>query len=276
MQGRQTGSCARTCVTTWPTAGSVDTPLNEDVADHASLSRIRDRLGEEIFVLAFQRIVEQCRKKKLVQQDCRVMTDPTLIAADAALDSLVHQDPDVAKQEAVALHGRTKNTERPASRKLSNPTHASHTDPDATLAQKHGPPRQLKYEVHQSIDGDSRVVLDTHVTTGGRHDNQPYMEQLQRIADQYGIRVVEAMLIAVMVRLKRSKLRCVIRRSARSCRSGYGRSRACSPRRSEIIVWREPSIAVAPKCRSKRISAPWRKTSSTWSFRFTSGCDACL
>ena len=55
------------------------------------------------------------------------------------------------------------------------------TDPDATLAQKRGSPRQLKYKVHQSIDADTRVILDTHVTTGARHDNQPYLEQLQRV-----------------------------------------------------------------------------------------------
>jgi hypothetical protein len=33
------------------------------------------------------------------------MTDATLIAADAALDSLVHHDPEAAAQEAKALRG---------------------------------------------------------------------------------------------------------------------------------------------------------------------------
>ena len=65
-----------------------------------------------------------------------------------------------------------------APRKLSNQTHRSRTDPDATLAQKKGTPRQLKYKVHQTIDADSRVILDTEVTTGARHDNQPYLAQL--------------------------------------------------------------------------------------------------
>ncbi len=41
-------------------------------------------------------------------------------------------------------------------RKLSNKTHRSRTDPDATLAQKRGTPQQLKYRVHQTIDADSR------------------------------------------------------------------------------------------------------------------------
>jgi len=60
------------------------------------------------------------------------MTDATLFAADAALDSLIHKDPEQASQEAEALLGRTKSMDRPVSRKLSNKTHTSRTDPDAT------------------------------------------------------------------------------------------------------------------------------------------------
>jgi hypothetical protein len=46
--------------------------------------------------------------------------------------------------------------------------------------------------VHQSIDADSRVILDTEVTTGARHDNQPYLGQLQRIQERYKITIREA------------------------------------------------------------------------------------
>ena len=60
------------------------------------------------------------------------------------------------------------------------------------MAQKQGTPRQLKYKVHQTIDADSRVILDTEVTTGARHDNQPYLGQLQRVRDQYKITICEA------------------------------------------------------------------------------------
>jgi hypothetical protein len=51
---------------------------------------------------------------------------------------------------------------------------------------------QLKYKVHQTIDAESRVILDTHVTTGAVHDSQPYLEQLQRVRDWYKIRIREA------------------------------------------------------------------------------------
>jgi hypothetical protein len=89
-------------------------------------------------------------------------------------------DPEQAKQEAEAQQQRRGTFDGRAPRKLSNKTHRSCTDPDATLAQKKGTPRQLKYKVHQTIDADSRVILDTEVTTGARHDNQPYLAQLKR------------------------------------------------------------------------------------------------
>jgi transposase len=166
--------------------------LEDDVPDHSSLTRIRDRLGEEIFGLVFRKIVEQCQEKGLVKHECRVMTDATLIAADASLNSLVHKDPEKAKQEEEAQKQPRGTIDGRAQRKLSNQTHCSRTDPDATLAQKQGTPRQLKYKIHQTIDADSRVILDTAVTTGARHDNQPYLDQLQRIRDQHEVKIREA------------------------------------------------------------------------------------
>ena len=166
--------------------------LTDTVPDHSSLTRIRDRLGEEIFERVFRRIVEQCKEKGLVKDECRVMTDATLIAANASLNSLVNNDPKKAKQEEEAQRQRRGTIDHKEQRKVSSKTHRSRTDPDATLAKKRGTPRQLKYKVHQTIDADSRVILDTEVTTGARHDNQPYLDQLQRVADRYGIHVCEA------------------------------------------------------------------------------------
>ena len=165
--------------------------LDERVPDHSSLSRIRDRYGEDIFEALFRRIVEICQKRGLVAPQCRVMTDATLIAADAALNSLVLIGSEEAGHETQALAESAKPIDSRHPRKLSNQTHRSRTDPDATLAEKKGSPRQLKYKVHQSADADSRVILDTHVTTGGRHDNQPYLEQLRRIEDRCRVTILE-------------------------------------------------------------------------------------
>ena len=75
--------------------------IQDDVPVHSSLTRIRDRMGEEIVEAVFRQIVKQCQQKGPVKSSCRVMTDATLIAADASLNSLVHQDPKQAKKEAI-------------------------------------------------------------------------------------------------------------------------------------------------------------------------------
>jgi transposase len=166
--------------------------LVDDVPDHSSLTRIRDRLGEEVFEAVFRRIVSQCQQKGLVKDPCRVMTDATLIAADASLDSLIHNDPEQAQIEAESQRCRRGMLDPSANRRVSNRTHRSRTDPEATLAQKRGTALQLKYKVHQTIDAESRVILDAEVTTGGRHDNQPYLEQLRRVEDRCHCTIQEA------------------------------------------------------------------------------------
>jgi hypothetical protein len=163
--------------------------LADESPDHSSLSRIRDRYGE-IFEKAFRQIVTLCRRG--VKEQCRVITDATLIAADAALNSLVHNDSEQAQTETMNLQRDRGLKDASSARHVSNQTHTSRTDADATLAQKRGTPAQLKYKVHQTIDADSRVILDTEVTTGARHDNQPYLDQLQRIRDRYQVTIREA------------------------------------------------------------------------------------
>ncbi len=165
---------------------------DEDVPDHSSLTRIRDRLGEGIFESVFRHVVELCRKKGLVHEECRVMTDATLIAADASTESMVPNEPEQVQQEAESPPRSSGPPGASVKQKVSNHTHHSRTDPDATLARKDRTPLQLKYKVHQTIDAESRVILDTHVTTGAVHDSQPYLEQLQRVRDRYKIRIREA------------------------------------------------------------------------------------
>ncbi len=164
----------------------------DDVPDHSSFTNIRDRYGEEIFETVFCKIISQCQAKGLVNEDCRVMTDATLIAANASTESMVLNDPEQLQQKKESPPPGKDPPDIPAKPKVSNGTHHSRTDPDATLARKNRTPLQLKYKIHQTIDAGSRVILDTHVTTGAVHDSQPYLEQLKRVHDWHKIRIGEA------------------------------------------------------------------------------------
>lgn len=163
--------------------------LEDKVIDHSSLTRIRDRFGLDTFNEFFIKIVEQCKEMGLVKGE-RIMTDGTLFQANASLDSLVpnNKDETDSKNKEISKRG----IQAPASRKISNKTHTSKTDPDATLAFKNGTPRTLKYKAHMTIDADSRVVLDAKITTGAIHESQVYLQQIETIEKNFRLNIKEA------------------------------------------------------------------------------------
>jgi transposase len=64
--------------------------LHEDLPDHSSLTKIRQRWGEERFGRIFKRTVAQCVKAGLVDGET-VHVDATLIRADVSWESLVEE-----------------------------------------------------------------------------------------------------------------------------------------------------------------------------------------
>ena len=62
--------------------------LDEDLPDHSSLTRIRQRLGVEMFERFFEKVVDLCQEAGLVWGK-ELFFDATKVEANAALDSLV-------------------------------------------------------------------------------------------------------------------------------------------------------------------------------------------
>jgi len=136
---------------------------------------MKKRFGSDTFTRFFNCILQQCIDNDLVQSNS-VMTDSTLFTANASLDSMHRLDGT----------GQKKRGE-----KLSNKTHKSITDPDATLAYKSGTPRTLKYKAHVCSDSESRVIVHLKITTGAIHDSVPYIYQINKIND-FGLKINEA------------------------------------------------------------------------------------
>ena len=84
--------------------------------DHSSLTRIRQRWGEELFRTIFTRVVQECQRKGLVAGDV-VYMDASLIRANVSFDSLVAQhlgavadaDPD-SEERLSRSGGNTRNS----------------------------------------------------------------------------------------------------------------------------------------------------------------------
>lgn len=163
--------------------------LNDRVPDHSSFTRIRDRLGEEIFGKFFNHVLCLCKEQGLLRGESIIM-DSTLVEANASLDSLTAVDTEQANLEKEALLNRSPSDPMPR-RKITNETHKSATDPDASLARKNGSPQALKYKIHTCVDAHARLIVDTQVTTGKVHDSQGCLEKLNTLKEVLGLKIKE-------------------------------------------------------------------------------------
>ena len=170
--------------------------LHEQLPDHSSLTRIRQRWGEERFRRIFKRTVGECVQAGLVDGET-VHVDATLIRADVSWESLVDEhveQVEVENQGEVESGGETagkprRRPGRPRSRS-GKPRKRSRTDPDATMA-KSSHRRQLapSFKQHTVVDNRSGVILDASVTTGEASEGQELLAQLGRVEEQTGKRV---------------------------------------------------------------------------------------
>lgn len=144
--------------------------LEESVPDHSALTKIRDRLGEDLFKEVFERIVNQCKKAGLVKAR-QMVTDATLIEADAALES-------ICKKENGEKEKTPEKEHEFKGKRISISTHESSTDPDASVVNRKGKKAHLYYKSHVTIDGKSRVMTDCHVTTGSTHECTVFKDRI--------------------------------------------------------------------------------------------------
>ena len=78
--------------------------LDEDLPDHSSLTRIRQRLGIDIFVRFFEKVVDLCQEAGLVWGR-ELFFDATKVRANADIDSLVPRFSHEAKTHVAAVFG---------------------------------------------------------------------------------------------------------------------------------------------------------------------------
>jgi IS5 family transposase len=161
--------------------------LHEQLPDHSSLTRIRQRWGEERFKRIFQRTVAACRAAGLVDGET-VHIDATLIRADVSWESLVEDhaeqvltensdedDGNGGQAAAPSRQGRPRKHPR-------QPKKYSRTDPEATIAtSSHERRMEPCFKQHTGVDDKAGVIVDVAVTTGEASEGTQLMEQLERI-----------------------------------------------------------------------------------------------
>ena len=153
--------------------------LHEELPDHSSLTRIRQRWGEKRFREIFRRTVKACLDAKVAKAEV-VHVDASLIRANASWESLAERHMDEVVSENAgdqddAGGGRGKSVKM------------SRTDPDAHLANTgrrgHAEP---SYKQHTAVDDARGVVLDVAVTRASVSEREMIDAQVEAVCELSG------------------------------------------------------------------------------------------
>ena len=154
--------------------------LHERLPDHSSLTRIRQRWGEERFREIFRRTVTACLDAKIATTEIAHI-DASLIRADVSWESLVerHADEVMAENRSGEEIEAEKKTRRSGKYKK-----VSLTDEDASMATSSRNQRlEPCYKQHTAVDDARGVVLDVAVTTGEVNEGETIEAQVDAVQD---------------------------------------------------------------------------------------------
>jgi transposase len=190
--------------------------LDEQVPDHSSLSKIRDRYGLEVFMRFFEKVVELCIEADLVWGE-ELFFDGSKVEANADIDGMVPRFYWEAIQHLDGLFGQDRNSERTSlpsepglgphswlvekydGTRLLAPDQDSYqrladsqvspVDPDATpMTPSNGGHSRLGYHLHYVVDGGkARIILAALVTPASIMDHTPMLDMVRWVRFRWQI-----------------------------------------------------------------------------------------
>ena len=165
--------------------------LKDKLPDHSSLTRIRQRWGEELFKDMFHRVVRMCVEAGLVDGST-IHVDSSIVRANASIESMVdehlvrvieeNEDHEEEKDEKRGRGARRRNKSKNPKRSLS--------DPDAVLSRKSNRDKYIPgYKGHLAVDDRCGVIVDAIVTKGNVNEGTQLIGQMERVESNTGIEV---------------------------------------------------------------------------------------
>lgn len=169
--------------------------LTENTPDHSSLSRIRTRLGTEVYEEAFMIILEILRKNKLLKGK-HLGIDTSVIEANASMRTLVNNhtgetydeyvkrlaaaaEIDIEDKQAVRNFDRKRKD-----KKMSNDDWHSPNDPEAKI----GPTKQgdikMIHKTEHVVDLESGAIIKVKTLPGNQSDDQDMFDHISEAQKQ--------------------------------------------------------------------------------------------
>jgi transposase len=175
--------------------------LDESIPDHSTISQLRRRkfMGSDLFQELFDESVRRCMEAGLVDGEL-LLTDSTHVKAnvnDAKRDVIrVKEEPSayMKRIDQMALEdGLITETEKtsPKAKEKTKDVTVSLTDPDSGILNRPGKPGGFHYLSHNTVDGNSGIITDVHVTAGNEKDSTPHSERIQHQIDKFGFKTKE-------------------------------------------------------------------------------------
>ena len=157
--------------------------FHERLPHHSSLTRIRQRWGEQRFREIFKRTVEACLKAKIATGEI-VHIDASLIRADVSWESLVE------RHVGEVIEENKFDEEMEAEKRGGKHKKVSTTDPDATMSTT-ARNRRLEpcYKQHTAVDDKGGVILDVAVTTGEKNEGEMIEPQVDEVRATTGVEI---------------------------------------------------------------------------------------
>ena len=178
--------------------------IDEETPNHSVLSKARRRFGVKVFEEFFERFVEECKSKGLIQAE-KSFIDSSLIPANASLSSVIDCDQKVILKRTPKeylkiveetnpaddseIHRVKKDDSKPTPPKLpKNKTCYSKTDPDASLVKRHNTPTKLAYKQHISVDnGPAKIITSCATTPAAVSDEHKLPYLISKAHEKHGI-----------------------------------------------------------------------------------------
>ena len=164
-------------------------PINDQTPDHSSLTRIRQRLSEEVHHQVFTFVLQLADEHRLLSNKTAAV-DSTYLEANAAMKSIVRKESGedwkeylrrLAEEAGVEINNDEdlrKFDKQRTGKKVPNSEWESKTDPDSRIMKMKDGRTHLAYKAEHTVDLESEFLLDASVYAADRADSETLVESL--------------------------------------------------------------------------------------------------
>jgi len=161
--------------------------LTEDAPDHSALTKIRQRLGAEVYEKVFQFVLKLLQEKKLLRGQTLAI-DSTTLEANAAMKSIVRKDTGQNWNEYLTALAQAEGISSPSTedlrrmdrkrpdKKVSNQDWRHPHDPEARIAKMKDGTTHLAYKAEHAVDLENGAIVEAIITPADQGDSQTALQ----------------------------------------------------------------------------------------------------